>query len=124
MDGGFPENPHPAPPTDPAKPGATPPEPMVRERLDAESPDGRPPTRPARRRSTALFILLFVGVAVAVMVSLYLGGGWVPLLAALALIVAFIGMAAWPAWHAAADRVHDRHVVENEVRTDLRARPR
>jgi hypothetical protein len=124
MDGGYPHA-KPAPgagaSSDAGKP--QPPETLVRERLDAESPDGRPPTRPVRRRSTMFFVLVLIAVAATVLISLYLGGGIVPAMVAVVLIAAFIGFAAWPAWHAAADRTHDRHVAEQEVRSDLGGAP-
>lgn len=93
----------------------------VRERLDEESPDGRPPSPRARRGAEAVFITGLSVVFIAVIASLYAWGGPIPALVALVLIGTFVGLAAWPAWHAAMDRRRDRARAEGEVIHEHRA---
>jgi len=92
---------------------------IVGERLEAESPDGRPPTSRARHWSKVAFAVAAVVVLVVVLRALYIGGGVAPMLIALVLIVVFIGFAAWPVWRAAGDRTRDRHVAEKEIESEL-----
>src|SRR5689334_1655900 len=87
-----------------------------REKMDEESPDGRPPTEPVRRESRIVFLTFLALVSVAVIAALVWRGGAVPGAIALVLVLAFIGLAAWPAWHAGLDRkIEERHVAD-EVR--------
>jgi hypothetical protein len=89
---------------------------VIRERLEAESPDGRPPTPKVRRESRTLFWVILSVVTVGALASLYWAGGAAPVAVAVVLVIGFIGLAAWPAWHAAMDRKVDRDRAEREVR--------
>jgi hypothetical protein len=86
-----------------------------RERMDMDSPDGRPP--PQRDRRSAKWIF-GVGLAVAffaVLTAIWYYAGPIPGAIAILLMVLFIGLAAWPAWHAALDRRMDATRVKREV---------
>lgn len=89
---------------------------VIRERLEEESPDGRPPTPKVRRESRAVFWVILCVVTVGALASLYWAGGAAPVAVAVVLVLGFIGLAAWPAWHAAMDRKLDRERAEREVR--------
>jgi hypothetical protein len=85
-----------------------------REMMQEESPDGRPPTAPARRESRILFFTVLVLVTAAVIAALtWQSGSIVPGLIALGLMIAFIVLAAWPTWNAGVDRtIEERHVAD------------
>lgn len=110
----------PSPPLPPSCPLPAPPlkgpeeEVRFRELMDEESPDGRPPSGPVKRESRILFWTVYILVIVAVVSALtWRSGSIVPGLIALLLMLVFIGLAAWPTWHAAVDRkIEERHVAE------------
>lgn len=89
-----------------------------RERMNEESPDGRPPSEPVRRESKIVFWSFFTLVAVVVIAALVWDGGITAGVAAAALIVMFVGIAAWSAWHAALDRRFDERRVADELRVE------
>src|ERR1700741_4148853 len=80
----------------------------VRELLEEESPDGRPPTRKVRKESEVVFLVALIAVAVLVLSVLYFAGGPIPATIGALLAVLFVGLAAWPAWTAAVERKIDR----------------
>jgi hypothetical protein len=96
-------------------PGLDEEEEMVRERMEVSSPDGRPPPLEIRRETRRLFFAALTIVAVVVLVAIYAWGGLGPTAVALVLWGVFIGLAAWPAWHAGLDR----KIEENRVRRDI-----
>jgi hypothetical protein len=80
---------------------------QLREKMDEISPDGRPPTVAIHREARRLFFLALTVAAVVVLVAIYAWGGIGPTAVALVLWGLFIGLAAWPTWHAAIDRRMD-----------------
>lgn len=96
---------------------------LVRERMEEESPDGRPPPIAQRRRSRNLFIAAMAIVWVIVLAAVYSLGG--PRLALLALVLTaiYIGYAAWPTWRAALERRGDEERAEREVKSEMEPRP-
>jgi hypothetical protein len=97
------------------------PETELRERMNEESPDGRPPSAPVRRESKLVFWSVFTLVAVIVIAALIWDGGVTAGIVAAALIVLFVGIAAWSAWHAALDRRFDERRVTDELRVEHRS---
>jgi hypothetical protein len=93
---------------------------LVRERMEIASPDGRPPPRQIRRETRRMFFLALTIAAVVVLVAIYSWGGPGPTAVALVLWGVFIGLAAWPTWHAGLDRKAE----ENRARRDLAAERR
>ena len=86
-----------------------------RERMDMESPDGRPPPQRDRRAAKWLFVVLLAMAFVAVIGVLWAYAGPAPAAIALFLIICFMGFAAWPTWHAALDRKLDADRIKREV---------
>jgi len=95
---------------------------MVRERLEADSPDGRPPGLQARRETRRLFLVALTVVTVVVLVAITIWGGWGATAVALVLAGIFIGFAAWPTWHAAVDRKVEENRARREVATERHGR--
>ena len=87
----------------------------VRERMEMSSPDGRPPPMAIRRETRRLFFAALTIAAVVVLVAIYSWGGIGPTAVALVLWGVFIGLAAWPTWHAGMDR----KIEENRARRDI-----
>jgi hypothetical protein len=96
------------------------PEAALRERMNEESPDGRPPSEPARRESRVVFWSILVLVTAVVIAALIWRGGLIPGVLALILMLAFVGIAAWPAWHAGLDRRIDERHVADELKAEHR----
>jgi hypothetical protein len=91
---------------------------LVRERMEAESPDGRPPTLANRRRSREFFFVALIAVWVVVLVAVYWMGGMAMAALVLLLSALYIGYAAWPTWRAALERRADEHRAEREVEAE------
>ena len=92
----------------------------IRERMDAESPDGRPPTEKLKRGERWVFVVALGAVFVGIIWVVYASGGIIPAAIALALALVFIGLAAWPTWHAAYSRDHDTRKVRGEIDAERR----
>ena len=86
----------------------------LRDRMDAESPDGRPPKLRQLRQARALFLGLWVVPLVVIGLLAYYAS-WVPAVLAVVFMVLFVGIAAWPTWYAAIDRKMDADKVKREV---------
>jgi hypothetical protein len=86
-----------------------------RERMELESPDGRPPPQRDRRGAKWIFGIGLAVAFFAVLSAIWWYAGAVPGGIAILLMILFIGMAAWPAWHAAMDRKLDGERVKREV---------
>ena len=93
-----------------------------RERMDLESPDGRPPPQRDRRAAQWLFVVLLAAAFVAVIGVLWAYAGPAPAAIALFLILCFMAFAAWPTWHAAWDRRQDAERIKREVAEERRPR--
>jgi hypothetical protein len=91
------------------------PEEELRERMDAESPDGRPPSMHDSRQAKAIFFTGFILTTVVVLAVLWIWAGLLPMLVGLILGTFFIFFAAWPTWHAGLDRKLDKNRVKHEV---------
>jgi hypothetical protein len=100
----------------------------LRERMDEESVDGRPPELKDQRRAQMFFWITLAAVFTAVVGILWWYAGFLPALVAVVLAIFFIGLAAWPTWHAAVDRKMDearikRDVVDEHLHADSAAPP-
>jgi hypothetical protein len=87
----------------------------IAERMDAESPDGRPPTMRDRREARIFFWAGLVILPTAVIGIMAWYAGWLPAALAFVLMLGFILFAAWPTWHAALNRKQDTDKVKREV---------
>lgn len=91
---------------------------QVRERMEEESPDGRPPSLEGRRKSKALFYTALIIVWVVVLSALYWYFGMAMAALALLLTAIYVGFAAWPTWRAALERQADEKRAEREVESE------
>jgi hypothetical protein len=87
----------------------------LRERMWVNSPDGRPPSMKDNRDARAIFIVGFVLTTLGVLAVLWIWAGWLPMLVGAMLSILFIGMAAWPAWGAGAERKLDEVKVKHQA---------
>ena len=87
----------------------------MRERMSDSSPDGRSPTMKDSRDARLIFIAGFTVTTLGVLAVLWIWAGWLPMLVGAMLSVLFIGMAAWPAWGAGAERKLDENRVKHQV---------
>jgi hypothetical protein len=87
----------------------------LRERMWDSSPDGRPPSMKDAREARAIFIVGFTLTTVGVLAVLWIWAGFLPMLLGAVLSVMFIGIAAWPTWHAGLDRKLDENRVKHQV---------
>jgi hypothetical protein len=87
----------------------------MRERMSVTSPDGRSPSMKDNRDARAIFIVGFVLTTLGVLAVLWIWAGWLPMLVGAMLSILFIGMAAWPTWHAGLDRKLDENKVKHQV---------
>lgn len=95
----------------------------LRERMDADSPDGRPPTARLKREERWVFAVALGAVFLGILAVVYISGGLIPAAMALALAVVFIGLAAWPTWHAAMDRDFDTRKARRHIRAERGGQP-
>jgi hypothetical protein len=87
----------------------------VRDRMDQDSPDGRPPALAGRRQSRMVFYTALVVVWVVVITAVYWVGGFAMSAMVLLLTAIYIGYASWPVWRAGLERRADEHRAEREV---------
>jgi hypothetical protein len=91
---------------------------LVRERMEEDSPDGRPPTLAGRRDSRYLFFGALTAVWLVVLTAVWWIGGIALAALVLAITAIYIGFAAWPAWRAALERRGDTHRAEREIEAE------
>ena len=91
---------------------------LVRERMEEESPDGRPPSLEDRRKSRTLFYIVLAVVWIVVISAVGYVGGWAMAGLVLLLTAIYIGYASWPVWRAAIGRQADERRAEREVAND------
>jgi hypothetical protein len=87
----------------------------VRERMEEESPDGRPPGLADRRSSKKIFFGTLIVVWVVVISAVSYVGGWPMAALVLLLSAVYIGYASWPVWRAALERQGDERRAEREI---------
>lgn len=97
---------------------------LVRERLEMNSPDGRPPSLQIRRETRRLFLMAFTVAAVVVLVAIYSWGGLGPTAVAILMTAIFIGLGAWPTWRAAMIRSTDETRARSQIAAERTGRAR
>jgi hypothetical protein len=95
----------------------------LQERLAVTSPDGRPPPVEIHRETRQMFFLALTVTSVVVLVAIYAWGGIGPLAVALVMWGVFIGLAAFPTWHAALARRADEDRARRELTAQRLGRP-